>query len=143
MRAFFNTKQMNACFQFQILKGVGDDEKCIVDKTKPASDEGNYMDCTDETLVAQGKTDCCAQDGSVGCCKPGERWVPILRKVTDTTLSFQNLLAKLIYIRGSIDFSGGEGFQRIILFARPPPSTRGNLINYQDLYTSYRHYSCI
>lgn len=100
---------MNACFQFQILKGVGDDEKCIVDKTKPASDEGNYMDCTDETLVAQGKTDCCAQDGSVGCCKPGERWVPILRKVTDTTLSFQNLLAKLIYIRGSIDFSGGRG----------------------------------
>lgn len=115
MRAFFNTKQMNACFQFQILKGVGDDEKCIVDKTKPASDEGNYMDCTDETLVAQGKTDCCAQDGSVGCCKPGERWVPILRKVTDTTHSCKTDIYTWIH-----RLFWGEGFQRIILFARPP-----------------------
>ncbi|XP_061181205.1 uncharacterized protein LOC133189829 [Saccostrea echinata] len=75
---------------------VGDDENCIVDKTKPASDEGNYMDCTDESLVAQGKTDCCSQEGSVGCCKPGERWDKMIAIGVGIGVTF--ILLALLYI---------------------------------------------
>eukprot|EP00105_Crassostrea_gigas_P011711 XP_011427498.2 PREDICTED: uncharacterized protein LOC105328355 [Crassostrea gigas] len=87
---------------------VGNDEKCIVDKTKPASEEGNYMDCTDETLVAQGKTDCCAQDGSVGCCKPGERWGKMIAIGVGISVTFIVLALLYIYLfwckRGTVPF---------------------------------------
>lgn len=104
-----------------LFEAVGQDEKCIVDKTKPASEEGNYMDCTDETLVAQGKTDCCAQDGSVGCCKPGERWVLIPNKGQNIQHFHFKTSSQNLYIqaRGSIEFYGGRGATDN--FVCPPP----------------------
>ncbi len=43
-------------------------QECIVDKTKEASDEGNYRDCTGEDHVSDGSTDCCDVDGVIDCC---------------------------------------------------------------------------
>ncbi|XP_022338588.1 uncharacterized protein LOC111134078 [Crassostrea virginica] len=98
------SKFMKLLFLFSILgfvfqhsdAAIGDDEKCIVDKAKPVSDEGNYMDCTDESLVAQGKTECCSQEGSVGCCKPGERWQKMVAIAVGISVTF--ILLALLYI---------------------------------------------
>ena len=50
-------------------------QECIVDKTLPPSDDGNYLDCSLDETAKEGKTDCCDLDGQIGCCKKGAKYV--------------------------------------------------------------------
>jgi len=50
-------------------------DECIVDKSLPPQEAGNYLDCTEEEYASEGKEDCCTIDGEVGCCNKGGRSV--------------------------------------------------------------------
>ncbi|KAL4224952.1 hypothetical protein ACF0H5_015648 [Mactra antiquata] len=60
------------CITF--TEGQYDNPDCVVDKNLEPSAPDNYVDCTGELNVANGKTECCTIETDVGCCEPGGNW---------------------------------------------------------------------
>ena len=64
------------CVSFVVCESQSEEvylPECIVDKTLPPGEDGNYLDCSLEETAKDGKTDCCQLDGQTGCCKKGEK----------------------------------------------------------------------